>query len=72
MRSRLNDGLIALKFRYARKGDDLLETLVCLAGDVDRYLQRIQRGDQDGLRHELENMRYRISDLKKLLKDENL
>lgn len=70
--SPLNDGLIRLKFRYERNGDDLLQTLIFLAGDVDRYLQRIERGNQDGIRYERENMRGRIRELKDLLEKEKL
>lgn len=50
----------------------LNDGLINLAGDVDRYLQRIERGDQDGIRHERENMEHRISDLKELLREEKL
>jgi hypothetical protein len=70
--SKLNDGLTALKFRYARDGDDLLNELINLAGDVDRYLQRIERGDQEGIRLERENMRCRRDHFKELLQKEKL
>jgi hypothetical protein len=70
--SPLNDGLIKLNFRYASPGDDLLQELIRLAGDVDRYLQRIERGNQDGIRHERENMRSRIAALKAQMKAEGI
>jgi hypothetical protein len=60
----LNDKLTRLKFRVQRPQEDMLGTLICLAGDVDRYLQYLERGEKVDLNRELSNMRSRLLELK--------
>lgn len=61
----LPDELQRVKFRLRRESETMLDTLIYLAGDVDRYLQlNAEGGPAEDIDREHKNMKLRIEQLK--------
>lgn len=62
----LNDKLEQLLRRTRRKEEDMVEFLMLLACDTDRYLQNLEANNKEGARYELVNMGVRLAKLKEM------